>query len=182
MRSKRFVTEGVVLSTRNYSEADRIITVFTKDFGKITVLAKGVRKPKSRKGRNIEVFGRVKIAVSKAKGFDILTEVELIEGFSVIRSDLKRTSVSYFFVDTVSSITDEWEENIQLYIHLIKYLRGLEKDRRLKTIRKKFTQGVLEISGFWPEGKEITDPDGVLQEIVEKEIKSIKVGRKLQDI
>jgi DNA repair protein RecO (recombination protein O) len=77
MKPKTYKTEGIVLARRNYSEADRIISVFSKGWGRISLLAKSVRKPKSRKRPHIEVFSYITFQAVKGKGIDLVTEVEL---------------------------------------------------------------------------------------------------------
>lgn len=180
MRGRSYTTQAVVISTKNYSEADRILTVFTKDFGKLTLMAKGVRRPKSKKGRNVEVFSLLKLSAAKGKGMDVLTEVETLENFSNIRSDLTKTAVAYFMVDTIRSITREDEEIPSLFVTLAKYLKKLDAGTTLKTFRKSFTTDVLKISGYWPKDKPLKDPDGALTEVLERELKTISIGRKLQ--
>jgi len=69
-----FKTEGIVLKRRNFGEADRILTVFTKDRGKISVLAKGVRRITSRRAGNVELLNRVSIFLHQTRGMPILTE------------------------------------------------------------------------------------------------------------
>ena len=55
---RTYKTEGIILKRINFGEADRILTSYTKHFGKISLLAKGVRKITSRKGGNIELFNQ----------------------------------------------------------------------------------------------------------------------------
>ena len=76
-------TEAVVLSRRNFGEADRIITLFTRDHGKITVLAKGVRRPRSKKAGHLEIGSWCKIFVARGKNLDLLTEVEIKQAFGI---------------------------------------------------------------------------------------------------
>ena len=79
MRS--FGSNAVVLSAKSYSEADKIITVFSKDFGKLTLMAKGVKRLKSRKRGSLEVFSNIKFFAHKGRGMPVVTEVEIIDNF-----------------------------------------------------------------------------------------------------
>ena len=79
------------MARQNYSEADRILKLFTKHYGKVSIIAKGVRKPKSRKRGSLEVFGHIKFAASRGKNLDLMTEVEIIDSFELVRKSLKRS-------------------------------------------------------------------------------------------
>jgi DNA repair protein RecO (recombination protein O) len=76
--SRVYVAEGIVLKRRNVGEADRILTVFTKKYGKIRVIAKGVRRITSRRAGHIEVFTRVILTLHSYKNMDIVTEAQAI--------------------------------------------------------------------------------------------------------
>lgn len=168
-----------MLSRKNYLEADRILVVFSKDYGKLTLLAKGVRKPKSRKRGSVEVFNYIKFAASRGKGFDIVTEVEMIDSFSEIRSSLKKASVAYFFLEATNRLTQEGEKNEKLFLLVIEYLGCLGNANNLKNLRKKFIYEVLVLLGFWPRNKTMNNHDQVIEKIAEREMFSIRVGRKM---
>ena len=81
-------TKAIVLKRTNYGEADRILQILTEN-GKISVIAKGVRKERSRLAGSIELFSLSEIVVHKGKGeLGILTSARLIEFFSAICADL----------------------------------------------------------------------------------------------
>ena len=82
MKIRTYSSEGIILARKNYSEADRILTCFSKSYGKISLLAKGIRKLKSKKRGHLEVFSHIKFSASRGHGMDIITEVETINTFS----------------------------------------------------------------------------------------------------
>jgi DNA repair protein RecO (recombination protein O) len=84
MNPRSYTSEGIVLARKNYGEADRIISVFSKDKGRIAFIAKGTRRPKSRKRGHIEIFNRVKFQAVTGRGLDIITEAEVIDDFKDI--------------------------------------------------------------------------------------------------
>jgi DNA repair protein RecO (recombination protein O) len=179
MRGRLFSSEGIVLARRNFSEADRLVTIFSENNGKITLIAKGVRKPKSRKRGSIEIFSRIKFSGSKTNSLPILTEVENIQNYQIIRSDLKKTSLAYYFIEVVNKISREDEVNRELYQLLIIYLDRLEKEMLLRQLRLEFIQEILEVMGFWPKGKRMDNPDKVIIDILERKINSHRVGKLL---
>lgn len=179
MLPKHYSSKGVILATRSFSEADRVLAIFSRDYGKVSTIAKGVRKPKSKKGRNVEVFNVIKFAAARGKSLDILTEVELLDAHKKVRKDLQRTSVAYYFVETIGRITQDEEKNPELYDLLVDYLTALEDTKNLKKTRYDFIYDLLILVGFWPKGKKMEKHDEVLEDVLEKKLSSKRVGKKI---
>ena len=179
MAPRTYNSEGIILSRRSFSEADRILSVFSREKGRTSLIAKGVRKPKSRKRGSIEVFSEVKYAAAKGKSLDIMTEVEIIDSYPDIRKSLKKVSVAYFYMETVGRLLGEEEQNESLYRLLKKYLRNLPGVSKLKDERESFIKDTLSLLGYWPKGRPIQNADRVLEEIAEKELTSVRVGKKI---
>lgn len=179
MIPKNFTTPGIILKRNNYAEADRIISLFTKNFGKISLIAKSVRKPKSKKRGSLEIFGLAKFQITRGKNLNIATEVEIIDSFSEVRQNLTRVSVAYFFVEAVMKMTREEEKHTEVFDLLHLYLNKLKKEHKLKTLRQNFVYELLVILGFWPKDKRMDNPDQILENIVERKLFSIRVGKKL---
>ena len=142
-----FKTEGIVLKRRNFGEADRILTVFTKQRGKISVLAKGVRRITSRRAGNVELLNRVSIFLHQTKGMPILTEAESLETYSTIKQDLKLSSVAFHILELVDKLTAENQESPKLYQDLVEVLKRLESSPRQIFIRA-FEVKILSLMGF----------------------------------
>ena len=179
MKSRNFSSQAIILSRKNYSEADRIITAFSRDFGKLTFLAKGVRGVKSRKRGHLEIFNLLNFSASRGRDMNLMTEAEVVNNFSLIRKSLKKTAVAYFLVDVVKRVTRDEEEHREVFDLLSEYLQKLETTTAMKSLRNDFSYKLLVLLGFWPSGKILTDTDRVLEEIVEHELSSIRVGKKI---
>ena len=179
MHPKRYSSEGIVLARRNFSEADRILVVYSKNFGKVSFIAKGVRKPESRKRGSLEVFSRFKFAAARGKNLDLITETEIVDSFPCIRKDLKKVAVAYYIMEVVGRVTSEDEKNEELYSLLTEYLDKLRSPTSLGNLRKNFVRDILTLIGFWPKDKPMENPDYVLEDVVEREMFSARVGKKL---
>jgi DNA repair protein RecO (recombination protein O) len=179
MHSKSYSTEGIVLTRRNYGEADRIVSIYTKHFGRISFLARGVRKLTSRKRASLEVFTHINFLAHKGRGIDLILESKILESFRGIRKSLKKVSLAYFFCEVVGRITREAEKNEELYGLLLDYFGRLRKAKNLKSLRFKFIYEVLTLLGFWPRGKAIINYDATLETVLERKLSSIRVGKKL---
>jgi len=179
MRSKSYFSEGIILARRNYSEADRIIVIYSKNYGKLGLIAKGVRRTKSRKRGSIEVFSHIRFSAARGKSLDILTEAEIITSFPQIRKNLRKVSVAYYFIEVIGRLTHEEEKNEPLFLLLLKYLKSLQKEKELKKLRMTFVKDTLVLLGYWPRNKTLDNPDSVLEEATERSINSLGVGKKL---
>lgn len=179
MRPRRYSSEAIVLSRRNFSEADRIITLISKHYGKLVCLAKGVRKPKSRKRGSIEVFSKIKFSAARGKVFDIVTEVEMLQFYKDIRDDLKKVTLAYYFLEVVNRIIQQEEKNGEIFNLLNNYLEELKSASKLRKLKDEFTKEILVLSGFWPEDKKISDSAKTLEYVLERRISSARVGKKV---
>ncbi len=142
-----FKTEGIILKRKNFGEADRILTVFTLSKGKISVVAKGVRRVTSRRSGNVELLNRVSMFLYQAKGLPILTEAESIETFQKIKGDLTLSTYAYHIIELIDKLTAENQENRILYEHLVRVLQRFEKKPRQLLIRA-FEVKILSDLGF----------------------------------
>lgn len=143
-----FRVEGVILKRRNLGEADRILTVFTHQKGKISVLAKGVRRITSRRSGNVELLNRVLLYLHPAKSFLILTEASSLETYQKLKEDLILSTYAFHIIELVDKLTAENQENRSLYEHLVNVLQRLSKNPRQILVRA-FEVKILSNLGFF---------------------------------
>ena len=176
---KNFSSEGIVLARKPYGEADKIVSIYSKHFGRLSFMAKGVRRPTSRKRASLEIFTHVSFLAHSGRNLDLIIETQTLDSYRAIRKSLKRVSLAYFFCEVVGRITRDGEKNLELYNLLLNYLETLKTEKGLRSLRLKFIYEVLTLLGFWPKGKEIPNPDGLLESVLEHRLSSLRVGRKL---
>lgn len=140
-------TEGVILKRKNFGEADRVVTIITKQYGKISVVAKGVRRITSRRAGNIEVLNRVKLHLFKAKSFN-LQEAEAIQVYPQIKENLTLVATAFHVVELVDRMVAEDQFNPLVYSLVVAILELLEKNPRQIFLRA-FEVKLLSVSGFW---------------------------------
>lgn len=177
MKPRSYTSEGIVLGRRDFGEADRILILYTKNFGRVSLIAKGVRRPKSRKRGHVEVFNQVSFQAVSGRGIDLMTEAEVIDDFKEVRKSLKKISLAYYFSEVIGRITHEQEPNVELYILILEYLNSLKTAVELKKLREDFVLELLTLTGYWPKGKQMDDPDEKLEEVIERQINSVRVGK-----
>src|SRR3989304_1681077 len=89
-RERLYRTEAVLLRRPELGEADRLLTIYTPAHGKLRVIAKGVRLPKSRKAGHLELFNRVELLVARGRDLDVVTQADTADTFAGGRDDLMR--------------------------------------------------------------------------------------------
>jgi DNA repair protein RecO (recombination protein O) len=179
MKPRAYTSEGIILARRNFGEADRILVLYTKNFGKISLLAKGIRRPKSKKRGHVEMFNKINFQAVIGHGLDLVTEAEVIEDFEEIRGSLKKISLAYYLMEVVGRITHEGEENVKVYDLLLDTLQKLKSAKMLKKLRLSFITDLLITLGYWPSDKTLFSPDEKLEEVIERAIYSERVGKRM---
>src|SRR3989339_1236692 len=139
--------EGIILKRRNLGEADRILTVLTLQKGKISVLAKGVRRIASRRAGNVELLNRCLLYLHQAKTFLILTEASSIDTYQKLKEDLTLSTYAFHIIELVDKLTAENQENDMLYEHLVNVLQRLSRNPRQILVRA-FEAKILTNQGF----------------------------------
>jgi DNA repair protein RecO (recombination protein O) len=180
MRS--YTLEGIVIKRQNFGEADRIITFFTKEEGKVSLIARSIRKITSRRAGSLELFNLVKFSAVKGKGnLDVLTEVNLINSFPGWKKHIGRISLAYQLCETVDKLTSENQPHTRLFTLLensLNNISGLDAD--WKEQFNHWLVLLVQYLGFLPEDRPFTgDINRFIEEIAERPIYSRKLLKNL---
>src|SRR3989344_3096612 len=146
-----YKTEVIILKRMNFSEADRILTCFTKKFGKINLLAKGARKLTSRKGGSLELLNWCKLSVATGQSLDLVLESQVERAFLPIKSNLYKTSLAYQVVEVCDKLTIEHQPSLRLFNLLLTTLAALSAEtnrQKQKLVVASFQLKLLHILGF----------------------------------
>jgi len=145
--SGTYKTEGIILKRRNFGEADKILTIFTKHYGKIKVIAKGIRKITSKKAGTLELFNHCKLILAKGRDLDIVTEAQVINNFSSWRRNLNKVGFAWYFCELVDKLTAEGQLNKDIFELLKNYLENINQKDTPQLIRS-FEEHLLNKLGF----------------------------------
>lgn len=148
---KQLVTQAIVLSRVDYGEADRILTLLTPDQGKLSLLAKGVRRVKSKLAGGIELFSTSTITFIRGRGeVGTLVSARLDHHYAHIVQDLERTMLGYELIKSLHKNTEEEPE--AAYFTLLKHAFGALDDTVIKPAITDFwfTAQLLKLSGHAP--------------------------------
>lgn len=149
--AKVYKTEAVVLRQRKLGEADKILTLFSADLGKFDAVAKGVRRPGSRKAGHVELLTRVSMMLARGQNLDIVTQAETVAAYLPMRDDLRRLACGMYVAELVDRFTVERSESYPLYRLLVDTLDRLATRGDLPLVLRFFEVNLLGIAGYQPE-------------------------------
>ncbi|PJA41179.1 DNA repair protein RecO [candidate division WWE3 bacterium CG_4_9_14_3_um_filter_34_6] len=148
MSSKYIQTEGIVLKRINYKDSDKIITIYTKDLGKISCTAKGIRKVNSRKKSHLELLNLTNIYIVESHGRYIITQAQSTSTFQNIKKDLQSTQMAYYILEIFEKLIPEHEANLNLFRFITKTIEYLNIQTS-PNILNAFNIKLLRILGFY---------------------------------
>ena len=122
-------TEAVVLRSIRYGEADRILHLYSREYGRLGGIAKGVRKPKSRFGGRLEPFFRLSLVLHRGRGdLHTVTAAETVDGYGALRSSARGIRAAGDACGSVLKLLDGAEPNQPAYNLLCRYLALVDAD------------------------------------------------------
>jgi len=129
-----------------------MVTLFSREQGKIRVVAKSARRVPSRFGGRVETFTYGKYFMARGRSLDILSQCEVVETFQAIRDDPAGLRIGLYFLKLVDAGTAEGQHNPELFDLLLKALIALKakKDPRLLEVR--FEKAFMRLEGIYREG------------------------------
>ena len=148
-RSQR--VEAIVLKHADFGEADRLLTLYCREQGKIRALAKGARKPGSRKGGHLEPFSRVSLLLGSGRDLQIVQQAEAIETNSAFSEDLVALGYASYAVELLDKFSGDHDENRALYRLLRDTLERLSGGADLQLPVRFYEVRLLDLVGFRPE-------------------------------
>lgn len=156
MRS--YTVEGIVLKRSDLGETDRLVTFFTRSHGKVTVIAKGVRRITSRRLGSLELFNQLTAHIHHSRGdLDVLGEVELQRSFPAWRRHLGRVTLAYQLAEAIDKLTPEGQPHPEIFDILeesLSKIGSLGIDWKLE-MRNWLVEIVREL-GYWPKDQDFT--------------------------
>ncbi len=150
-RERLYQTEAIVLRRTDFGEADRLLTVFTPERGKLRLIAKGARKPTSRKSGHVELFSYGRYLVAVGHDLDIVTQAETIEPFLPLHEDLLRATYAYYVAELTDAFTPERDENQPLFTLLKEALGWLAAADNLPLAARYYEIHLLGLAGYQPQ-------------------------------
>jgi DNA repair protein RecO (recombination protein O) len=151
---KVYKTTGIVLRQRRLGEADKIVTIFTPNLGKLDAVAKGVRRPRSKLAGHVEPLTYTSFMLARGRELDIVTQAQTLEVFPSLREVLERTGRAFYAAELVERFTPERQESYAVFRLLLETLRRLATEERLDMTVRFFEMRLLGHLGYQPQTEE----------------------------
>jgi len=149
---RSFRVEAVVLRHANWGEADRILTLYTREQGKLRAVAKGARKIRSRKAGHLEPFTHITLQLAKSRDIPIVTQVETIDPYLPLRETLVLTGYASYVMELLDRFTYEEDGgNLSLFRLLTDTLARLCSTADTWAIVRYYEMRLLDFLGFRPQ-------------------------------
>lgn len=148
-----YTDEAIVLRTRKLAEADRIITLLTRQHGVVRAVAKGVRRTSSRFGSRLEPFTHVDLQLAEGRNLDTITQADTKSPFGeAISADYDRYTAASVMLETAERlVAEEREPSVQQYLLLIGGLRVMAAgEHRPTDVMDSFVLRSLAVAGYAP--------------------------------
>ncbi len=144
-------TEAVVLRHTDWGEADRLLWLFTREQGKVRIIAKGVRKLRSRKAGHLEPFIHSNLLLAYGREMWIVTQAETISAFIPLRENLVRLGYASYVIELLDRFTYEEGENKPLFRLLVDTLSRLSSEADPVFAVRYYEIRLLDLVGYRPQ-------------------------------
>lgn len=143
-------SEGIILRSRIFGEADKILTIFTKEKGKIEAVARGARRPRNRLVGASQQFTYLRTLIFEGKSIDQLSQAEIIRSFSTLRDNLIKMAYATWWSELMDIFLPLEEANPEVFRFFIAGLLVLEKAEEPAMVSRAFELRLLKYFGFQP--------------------------------
>jgi len=148
---RSFRVEAVVLRHADWGEADRLLTLYTRERGKVRAIAKGARKIRSRKAGHLEPFTRVTLQLARGRDLLIVTQADTVDAYLPIHENLVKTSHAAYVVELLDRFTYEDDtENYNIFRLITEVLSRLEKEADPWLAIRYYELRLLDLLGYRP--------------------------------
>lgn len=151
MGSRTYRAEAIVLRTLDLGEADRILTLLTRHFGKVRVVAKGIRRPTSRLAGYAEPLSHATFQLARGRELDVLTGAEPRATYRALREDLERIAAGWYLAELADRFTADRAPAAPVFDLVATALRHLEAGHAPSLVCRWWDLHLLDRTGFRPE-------------------------------
>ena len=153
-RARLYKTEAIVLRSMDLGEADRVLTVLTPRLGKLRVIAKGIRRSRSRLSGGLEPLSDVHLVLAVGRTFDVVTQAAIEDPHLGLRDDLHSTAAAWYVAELVDRFCEANSDSHAAFVLLGQALAGLDASPGLvsrEVVARWFELHLLDAMGFRPE-------------------------------
>jgi DNA repair protein RecO (recombination protein O) len=150
-RPRLYRVSALVLRQHDLGDADRILTLLTRERGKVRAVAKGVRRSRSKLAAGTQLLCCSSLQLAAGANLDIVTQCDVRCAFYGLREDLRRLSYASYFADLVDSFVEERDGGGQVFDLLLAAVAQAERGEHLELLARVFELRLLSALGYAPE-------------------------------
>lgn len=147
--SKLYAVDALIIKSRDFGEADKILTLYTREQGKIQAIAKGVRKSVSRLRGGVQMFAHSRLLLYRGRSLDTVSQSENIEAFGGLQDDLTRLVYASYLVELLEIAVPDREPNEKIFLLTLVSL-GLLLGDDPELVCRMFEIRLLYLLGYHP--------------------------------
>jgi len=145
-------TEGIVLKISDLRETSRMATFFTRDYGKVKGVLKGIRKDPRKFGSSVDKFSLNDIVYYQYRDRDIhlISHCDMKDFYQGLRQDLERMTAASYAAELIDNLLPQEEQNLEIYQLMQAFLKSLQTCPDVSKLVQTFQIKILSLSGFRP--------------------------------
>lgn len=144
-------TQAIIIKKQNTNEHDQWVTVYSKEHGKLTAIAKSVLKDTSIQGMHLDLLNLVEFDLISGRGMPIISAAQVENPFQKLKGSLSSLAAAYFFLEILDKIVFDSQPDKELWDFLVSFLKKANsKEVTLATFRQNQLQ-LLNILGYAPQ-------------------------------
>jgi len=147
-----YQADAIVLRRLDYGEADRILTLLTREHGKLAAIAKGARRSKTRVGSSLDLFGRSRMMLARGRNLDVVAQVERRGDVRNIAGDLRRTAYASLISEIADKVLEDRHPVDDVFELVAQTLDRLNDPKRsARADAAWFLMRILDLLGYAPQ-------------------------------
>ncbi|MEN9327563.1 MAG: hypothetical protein RI947_371 [Candidatus Parcubacteria bacterium] len=164
-------TDAFVMRKRELLQKDILISLFTKELGKVTVIAKGIKSMTSRRGPHLQTGNLIKVIMNVKNDYKYLQQTELISGFSNIKDDAKKTEYLYLYFFIIDRLLPDGQQENDIFRLTRAFLSELSRSEQFGPEEiSKYLNMMLRMLGYAHEEKRLIDLILLIEETIHEKI------------
>lgn len=120
--------QGIVIRNQDYGETHKLVTIFSKELGKITAIARGAKKTRSRMSSVTQLFTQGEYLIYLSKGLSTLQQGQIINSYRHIGEDIEKTAYAAYIIELTDKLTDDKERDPFIYDQLVLTLQWINDE------------------------------------------------------
>lgn len=147
IKNNEVISQGIVLASKPYKENDALITVYFEDYGKMTLIARGVKKLKSKNASAVQTLTYSEFTFIARKGLSLLIKATSLDYYRHIKEDIFLEAYATYFVEFVLKNEEDNQPDQQIYDYLKRSLDALNNGYSYKLVYLLYSAFMLKVSG-----------------------------------